>query len=242
MAEPISLPKGYKRLGAFAIDEDSVFTTQAALDAYLAGGSSYPGQVVALVLDAENEAQIYKVNKDKSLGSIGSVDITIDTEVTENSENAVSGGAVFIALGNKADSNHAHETDAVPTQDSTKLVTSGGVFTELGKKSDKDHTHDFEVTVDAAPTKGSANPVASGAVYKLFKETFKVESTTDTGIITLDETFKVTSITAQDGLTVTIKKSDGTDYTIGDDVAAFDYLEVSGDTLNKVFTVRGEIA
>ncbi len=98
-----------------------------------------------------------------------------------------------------------------------------------------------DITVDAIPTKGSTNPVASGAVYKLFKETFKVESTTDTGIITLDEAFKVTSITAQDGLTVTIKKSNGTDYTIGDNVAAFDYLEVSGDTLNKVFTVRGEI-
>lgn len=71
MAGSLPLPKGYKRLGAFAIDEDSVFTTQAALDAYLAGGSSYPGQVVALVLDSENEAQVFKVNKDKSLGTIG---------------------------------------------------------------------------------------------------------------------------------------------------------------------------
>ncbi len=99
-----------------------------------------------------------------------------------------------------------------------------------------------DITVDVIPTKGSSNAVSSGGVYKIFKESFKIESTTDTGIITLDETFKVTSITAQDGLTVTIKKSDGTVYTIGDNVAAFDYLEVSGDTLNKVFTVRGEIA
>ncbi len=138
---PIPIPKNFKRLGDFAIDEDSVFTTQADLDAYLAGGTSYAGQVVALVLDGQNEAQIYKVNKDKTLGSIGSVDITVDTEITENSENPVSGGAVFIGLSNKAASNHTHETDAIPTQDSTKLVTSGGVFTELGKKANSNHTH-----------------------------------------------------------------------------------------------------
>ncbi len=137
---PIPIPKNFKRLGDFAIDEDSVFTTQADLDAYLAGGTSYAGQVVALVLDGQNEAQIYKVNKDKTLGSIGSVDITVDTEITENSENPVSGGAVFIGLSNKADSNHTHETDAIPTKDSTKLVTSGGVFTELGKKANKPST------------------------------------------------------------------------------------------------------
>nr|WP_321405881.1 hypothetical protein [uncultured Carboxylicivirga sp.] len=150
MAEPISLPKGYKRLGAFAIDEDSVFTTQVALDAYLAGGSSYAGQVVALVLDGENEAQIYKVNKDKSLGSIGSVDITVDAEPTENSENPVSSGGVFIALSNKAESDHTHEIDAAPTQDSTKPVSSGGVFTELGKKAESNHNHTLSgITPDA---------------------------------------------------------------------------------------------
>ncbi len=137
--QPIPIPKNYKRLGPFAIDEDSVFATQEALDTYLSGGTCYAGQVVALVLDTENEAQIFKVNKDKSLGSIGSVDV--DTEITENSENPVSGGAVFIGLSNKADSNHTHETDATPTQDSTKLVTSGGVFTELGKKAETNHEH-----------------------------------------------------------------------------------------------------
>lgn len=97
------------------------------------------------------------------------------------------------------------------------------------------------VTVDQLIVKGSANAVSGGAVYKYFKETFKVESTTDTGIIALDEAFKVTSITAPAGLTVTIKKSDGTAYILGDNVAAFDFLTVKGNVLNKVFTIRGEI-
>jgi hypothetical protein len=141
MADPISLPKGYKRLGAFAIDEDSVFTSQAALDDYLANGTAYPGQLVALVLDGQNEVQVYKINQDKTTGAVGGGNVEVDAAPTENSENPVSSGGVFVALGNKAESNHAHETDTVPTQDSTKLVTSGGVFTELGKKAETNHTH-----------------------------------------------------------------------------------------------------
>ncbi len=54
---PLPLPKGYKRLGAFPIDDDSVFATQAALDAYLAGGSSYPGQFVSIADQANNNYQ-----------------------------------------------------------------------------------------------------------------------------------------------------------------------------------------
>ncbi|MGQ1786349.1 hypothetical protein [Saccharicrinis sp. GN24d3] len=144
MAEPISLPKGYKRLGAFAIDEDSVFITQAALDAYLAGGSSYAGQVVALVLDAQNEAQIFKVNKDKTLGNIGSVDITVDVNPTDNSENPVSSDGVFKALNSevvpfssvirfdrKKASQHTQDSDIHFTLDSEGHISDKEIFHEL---------------------------------------------------------------------------------------------------------------
>nr|WP_321453587.1 hypothetical protein [uncultured Carboxylicivirga sp.] len=146
----LPIPKPYKRLGPFSLDEDDVFNSQEALDAYLAGGSAYAGQVLALLIDGQNEAHIYKVNKDKSLGSIGSVDITVDVEPTENSENPVSSGGVFVALSNKAERDHTHEIDAAPTQDSTKPVSSGGVFTELGKKAESNHNHNLSgITPDA---------------------------------------------------------------------------------------------
>jgi len=66
MASPISLPKGYKRLGAFPIDTDSVFTETDKMEAYISGASSYPGQVVALVNSADNTVSLYKILPDRT--------------------------------------------------------------------------------------------------------------------------------------------------------------------------------
>lgn len=66
MAESLPLPKGYKRLGAFPVDEDSVFYDLASMEAYIAGASSYPGHVVALVDQAKNEVHTFKVLPDKT--------------------------------------------------------------------------------------------------------------------------------------------------------------------------------
>jgi len=98
-----------------------------------------------------------------------------------------------------------------------------------------------DITVDAVPTKGSVNAVASGGVYKTIKESFLVESLSDYGFISRDEDFKVTAVVAATGLTITLKKSDDTAYTLGDTITGGDYLKVFGDTLNKTATIKGEI-
>ena len=64
--EPISLPKGYKRLGDFPLDEDSLFYSIAEMEAYILGGSSYGGQVLSLVNKTENTVETYKILPDKS--------------------------------------------------------------------------------------------------------------------------------------------------------------------------------
>jgi hypothetical protein len=105
----------------------------------------------------------------------------------------------------------------------------------------KENSGGGEITVDLLPTKDSSNAVSSGGVYKTIKKTFKVESTTDYGVIGYDEAFKINSVVAADGLTVSIKKSDDTDYTLGDTITAFDELHFFGDVEGKLFTVKGEI-
>ncbi|TLX73686.1 hypothetical protein E9993_14610 [Labilibacter sediminis] len=97
------------------------------------------------------------------------------------------------------------------------------------------------INIDDVPTKGSSNAVSSGGVYKTIKETFLVESITDYGFLGMDEDFKITSVVPASGLTITLKKSDDSAYTLGDTITGGDYLKVYGDTLNKIATLRGEI-
>ncbi len=134
----LPIPKPYKRLGPFSLDEDEVFYTQEALDAYLAGGSAYAGQVVALVLDSQNEALIYKVNKDLTLGNIGREDI--DAAPIENSEKPLSSGGAFTALSNKVDkvAGKGLSTEDYTTDEQTKVANlPADTNTELGNKVDK---------------------------------------------------------------------------------------------------------
>ncbi|TAJ13066.1 hypothetical protein DMA11_10395 [Marinilabiliaceae bacterium JC017] len=97
------------------------------------------------------------------------------------------------------------------------------------------------IAIDPLPQKDSVNAVSSGGVYKTIKQTFKVESTSDYGVIGYDEAFKINTVVAADGLTVSIKKSDNSDYMLGDTVAAFNELRFFGDVEGKLFTVKGEI-
>lgn len=119
MAESLPLPKGYQRLGAFPIDSDSVFTSQAALDAYLAGASCYPGQLVALVLEDSNEVQVFKVNKDKTTGSVGGSDFVLDEQPNEGSANPVKSGGLYTAFLGKAEKEHGHLASEVTMADGT---------------------------------------------------------------------------------------------------------------------------
>lgn len=63
------LPKGYQRMGAFPIDETTVFGSLALLEAYAtSNGTAYAGQLCA-VNDGVN-VTVYKINVDKTVTSI----------------------------------------------------------------------------------------------------------------------------------------------------------------------------
>jgi hypothetical protein len=81
--------------------------------------------------------------------------LEFDEEITENSGNLVTSGAVYAALSSKQDT---LTVDEEPTEDSANMLSSGAVFNALSGKQDM-------LTVDGAPTEGSTNPVASGGVY-----------------------------------------------------------------------------
>lgn len=81
--------------------------------------------------------------------------INVDSAPTENSNNLVSSGGVYSALGSKQDN---LTFDSSPTQNSDNPVKSGGVYTALAGKQNT-------LTFDNAPTQNSDNPVKSGGVY-----------------------------------------------------------------------------
>jgi hypothetical protein len=65
---PISLPKGYQRLGDFPLDASSVFESFAALQTYAAtNGTAYPGQIVAV----RDTGLVYIIRTDLSLSQVG---------------------------------------------------------------------------------------------------------------------------------------------------------------------------
>jgi len=68
MATPISLPKGYQRLGNFPLDASSVFENFAALQTYASSnGTAYPGQVCAV----RDTGLVYIIRADLSLTQVG---------------------------------------------------------------------------------------------------------------------------------------------------------------------------
>lgn len=81
--------------------------------------------------------------------------LSVDSEVTPNSSNPVSGGAVNAALAGKQ---NTLTFDQVPTDGSTNPVESNGIFDALAGKQDA-------LTFDSTPTDGSTNPVTSQGIY-----------------------------------------------------------------------------
>ncbi len=68
MATPISLPKGYQRLGDFPLDASSIFDNFSALQTYAASnGTAYAGQVCAV----KDTGLLYIIRTDKSLSQVG---------------------------------------------------------------------------------------------------------------------------------------------------------------------------
>jgi len=124
---------------------------------------------------------------------------------------------------------------AINAVDKKLFYNNGSVIDEFSGNTDSN------ITVDAIPTKDSTNPVASGGVYKSIKETILVESLSDYAFFSCNEDFKVTAVSAATGLTISLKKSDDTAYTLGDTITGGDFLKVFGDTLNKTATIKGEI-
>lgn len=65
---PISVPKGYQRLGAFPLDASSVFATLAELESYAAtNGTAYAGQVCAV----SGTGKVYVIQSDFTLLELG---------------------------------------------------------------------------------------------------------------------------------------------------------------------------
>lgn len=123
------------------------------------------GQII--VWDAEN-------NKWKNANNAPTIEI--DDTPTEGSENAVSSGGVFTALGDKQDT---LTFDDAPTENSDNPVKSDGIFDALAGKQDT-------LTFDNAPTENSNNPVKSGGVYTALAD--KVDKVTGKGLSTEDYT------------------------------------------------------
>ena len=86
---------------------------------------------------------------------VTSLTITVDSTVIKDSENPVSGGAVYNELAWKLD---ASALTSSITEDGTNAVTSGAIYDALELKLDAS-----ELTTSI--TEGGTNAVTSGAIY-----------------------------------------------------------------------------
>jgi hypothetical protein len=69
MPAPLSLPKGYQRLGSFPLDDTFVFGTKAELDTYASTNpTAYTGQICSV----GDTGLVYVILADKSLSQVGS--------------------------------------------------------------------------------------------------------------------------------------------------------------------------
>lgn len=68
-----SMPLSYKRLYSGALDEDSVFDSLDAAEEYVAGPTSYAGQIIGVKVD-NNNYRSYIINADKTMSPTVSSD------------------------------------------------------------------------------------------------------------------------------------------------------------------------
>lgn len=92
------------------------------------------------------------VTSDGVYWAIENKNVTVDSSVQSGSNNAVSGNAVFNALGGRTQLNF----DSVPTSGSSNFVTSGNIYTAIENK---------KITVDSTVQSSSNNAVSGKAVY-----------------------------------------------------------------------------
>lgn len=146
---PLPLPKGYKRLGSFPIDSDSIFHDVATMEAYVSGGSSYIGQPISLVDVDANKVYLFQIQPDKSYKLVGGVDDKNKgwkpNETALLAEHPIGQDGWFVVIG---------ETDTFWTWDSDTEA-----WVDTNKK-------EAPIAIDAAPTDGSTNPVSSGGVFE----------------------------------------------------------------------------
>lgn len=94
--------------------------------------------------------------------------VTVDSQITENGQNPVAGGAIFDALADKADS-----------ADLSAVATSGS-YNDLSDKP----TIPPAVMVDSTITEGGTNPVTGGAIYTALAGKANASHTQAAGTIT----------------------------------------------------------
>lgn len=70
MALGVNFPAGFNRLNPIPLDLSAVFDDLPAFQAYLAGGTAYAGQVVA-VRNVGNVPALYRINEDLTYSAIG---------------------------------------------------------------------------------------------------------------------------------------------------------------------------
>lgn len=76
------------RTNPLPLDVNSVFDTEANLNAYVAGAFAYPGQIVALV--EENATTIYYIDQAKALQEVGKLPVGDDKSVTVAEDGTIS--------------------------------------------------------------------------------------------------------------------------------------------------------
>jgi hypothetical protein len=96
------LPQGYQRLNPFPIDESSVFTSYALLNAYIQPPTvAYPGQVCAV--NDGSTVKVYKVNPDYTVSELAAGSSTQEGVVSITAGQALSGQRAVLASGVYAD-------------------------------------------------------------------------------------------------------------------------------------------
>lgn len=123
MATPISLPKGYLRLGDFPLDESSVFDSFSALQTYAAtNGTAYAGQICAV----KDTGLVYVIRTDLSLSQVGA---TPDVSGVTGLETALAGKADLVGGKVPADQLPSYVDDVLEFADLASFPATG----ETGK-------------------------------------------------------------------------------------------------------------
>lgn len=119
---------------------------------------SVNGKTGVVTLDLEDVVNVgSNLTYDSSTNTLSAdaQEITVDSTLSDSSENPVQNKVVKGAIDAKQDS---LTFDDAPTQNSNNPVKSGGVYTAISGKQDA-------LTFDNTPTENSTNPVKSGGVY-----------------------------------------------------------------------------